>query len=364
MINIIGAGPAGLYTAYLLSKAGKEVNVFEEHKEIGKPIQCTGITTSHIKNLIPLKKEFMINKVGVARVISKNSLIDFNLKQKNIIIDRNRFDKYLAKLAREQGANIFTQHKFIRKRKNTILVKDTKKNKIIKIKNTILIGADGPLSSVSRILNKKPKILIGIQARVINKPEKNVFETYLGSISPGFFAWSVPEDNKISRVGLATRKETNAFFKQLLKRKNITKEDIIEYQAGLIPIYNPKIKIQNNKKSLFLVGDAATQVKATTGGGIIPAIISAKVLSDCIIKKKDYQKEFKKEIGKDLWVSLKIRKVLDRMNDNDLDYLIKLCKKKDVKALIEEFDREFPSKYIIKILLIEPKFLYFIKYLF
>ena len=56
MINIIGAGPAGLHTAYLLAKAGKEVNVFEEHKEIGLPVQCTGITTSHLKKFTEIKK--------------------------------------------------------------------------------------------------------------------------------------------------------------------------------------------------------------------------------------------------------------------------------------------------------------------
>ena len=56
MISIIGAGPAGLYTAYLLAKQGREVNVFEQDKEIGLPIQCTGIITSHLKRFTEIKK--------------------------------------------------------------------------------------------------------------------------------------------------------------------------------------------------------------------------------------------------------------------------------------------------------------------
>ena len=55
MIDIIGAGPAGNYLAYLLAK-DHEVNVHEEHAKIGTPIQCTGILTSHLHDLIKISK--------------------------------------------------------------------------------------------------------------------------------------------------------------------------------------------------------------------------------------------------------------------------------------------------------------------
>jgi len=47
-ISIIGAGPAGNYLAYLLAKNSFDVCVFEEHKTVGLPVQCTGITTSYL----------------------------------------------------------------------------------------------------------------------------------------------------------------------------------------------------------------------------------------------------------------------------------------------------------------------------
>ena len=40
MISIIGAGPAGSYLASLLDD---EIRIFDYKKEIGKPIQCTGV---------------------------------------------------------------------------------------------------------------------------------------------------------------------------------------------------------------------------------------------------------------------------------------------------------------------------------
>ena len=44
-IVIIGAGPFGCYAAYLLTKEGHEVSVYDRKSQIGTPIQCTGILT-------------------------------------------------------------------------------------------------------------------------------------------------------------------------------------------------------------------------------------------------------------------------------------------------------------------------------
>jgi len=360
MINIIGAGPAGLYTAYLLAKEGKEVNVFEEHKEIGLPIQCTGITTSHLEGIIKIKKEFLVNKVNTARIYSNKDFIEFKLKDGNIVIDRTKFDQHIAKKAKKAGANIFLKHKFIDYKKNKIVLKNLKNKKTRKLKTKILIGADGPLSRVSRLINrKKIDFYTGLQVKAKIKTNKNIFEAHLGSIAPQFFAWFVPESSKIARLGIATKKNTDICLNKFLKLKNIKKKDIIEHQAGIIPIYDPALKIK--KDNIFLVGDAATQVKATTGGGIIPSLLSSKILANSIIKNKNYENEFKKTISKDLFVSLKLRDSLNKFSDKDYSYLISLCKNKKIKDIIEKYDREFPSKFIIKLLSAEPRFLYFSK---
>ena len=65
MISIIGAGPVGCYLAYLLSKQGKQVQIFEEDSKIGRPIQCTGIVTSSINKIIKVKKEFGMDTAGL-----------------------------------------------------------------------------------------------------------------------------------------------------------------------------------------------------------------------------------------------------------------------------------------------------------
>src|SRR3989338_2112787 len=93
-IAIIGAGPAGSYAAELLAKKGFDVHLFEEHAKIGEPVQCTGIVTNSITDIISLNKEAVVNNISTIRIHAPdNNYIDFKFGRKNIILDRAKFDK-------------------------------------------------------------------------------------------------------------------------------------------------------------------------------------------------------------------------------------------------------------------------------
>ena len=358
MITIIGAGPAGSYAAYLLAKAGNEVQIFEEHNEIGKPIQCTGIVTSSIGDIIKLRKGLIINKINRVRIFSKDRFTELKLKNKNLVLDRKKFDSHIADLAINEGTKIFLNYRFIDNKKNTIKVRYQNKNEIT-LKTDCLVGADGPLSQVAKSNNLfgKRKFLTGIQV-IAKLKNENCIEFYP---QIGCFAWVVPENSEVCRIGIASYTNPKQDFERFLKSKKVNNKDIIEKQGGLIPVYNPKIKTQ--KENIFLLGDAATQVKATTGGGIIQGLKAAEALADSIINKKDYETSWKKEIGKDLLLHLKIREILDRFKDKDWQILINLFNKNSTRRVIEDFDRDYPSKFLFKLILKEPKLLYFSKFL-
>jgi len=129
----------------------------------------------------------------------------------------------------------------------------------------------------------------------------------------------------------------------------------------LIPIHNKKVILQ--KKNVFLVGDAATQVKATTGGGIIPGLIGAECLADSIINKKDYAKESKNRLGMSLWLHLKLRNIMDKFDEKQWNNLINIFSRKENKKVIGETSRDNIPKILLKLLINEPKLLYFIRYL-
>lgn len=350
MISIIGAGPVGNYLAYLLAKSGKKVSVYEEHDKIGLPVQCAGVVTSRIKELVPIRKQFLINKIKKMRVYSPNGkFVDFNLKHGNYIIDRMKFDRYLADKAKEAGVKFFLNHKFVGVKNNVLRF-----NKGLR-KTKILIGADGPMSKVAKVcgLNKNRKFVVGLQGRVSGNFDKNMIRTYLDK---DYLGWVIPEDNKVARIGVFSKKNSNIYFKNFIKK---FKGKIREYNSGLIPIYDSKAKIK--KKNVYLVGDAAGQVKASTFGGIVMGLFAAKELSKSIIKKKNYYKLCKKKINKELKRHLSIRNKFDKFTNKDYNNLVRLTNQPKIKNLLEKYDRDNLKRYAWKLLLKEPRFM---KYLF
>jgi len=351
MISIIGAGPSGSYLAYLLAREGREVSVFEEHDKIGRPVQCTGLLTSSIKDLIELKDEFIVNKISKVKVIAPNGdEVIFNLRNPNYIFDRGRFDEYVAELAKEKGARFFLGKRF----------EDFKDGKVFFSDGTncdsdYLIGADGPSSSVAKkfgMFNNR-EFMTGMQARIKGRFVKDVFVVYFGE---GYFGWSVPENEEFSRVGVIARNgRPKEYFDLVLGRVG---GEIIEYQSGLIPIYQSKIKC--SKGNVYLVGDAATQCKGSTHGGIIQGMIGGSALCEALIGNKDYETLWRERLGRDLYIHLKIRKKIDRMDDNELNYMIKLVKQEKVKKILEKHDRDHASKIALGLLLKEPRFLKFL----
>ena len=80
-------------------------------------------------------------------------------------------------------------------------------------------------------------------------------------------------------------------------------------------------------------------------------------MSLAILKNKDYNR-LSKKLHKDLYLSLLIRKILNRFTIKDYNLLIGYLQKN--KTILEEFDRDYPSKFLFKLILKEPRLLRFV----
>jgi geranylgeranyl reductase family protein len=345
MVTIIGAGPTGCYAAYLLAKQGKRVKVYEEHSKIGEPVQCTGITTSSLNDIIKLPDDVVVNEVDTARIYAPNNeFVEVKLRNKNIIIDRARFDQHLAEMAKKEGAK-FHLKKRIGNPKH--------------LKSDYLIGADGPNSAVAKSFGMfgKRRFWIGIQVRVkLDNDNAVEFYPYVG-----VFAWVVPENKEVVRLGMLVERSSSFMFNRFLENRTQGKGLVLEKQGGIVPVYNPSVRTQY--KNIYLVGDAACQVKATTGGGIIQGLMAAEALADSIKKKMSYEREWRKRIGRELWLHLKMREIMSRFRYDDYNKLVGLCNQDKVRRVLEKHDRDYPSKLLFHMLLREPRFLWFAKFL-
>jgi len=365
MVTIIGAGPIGCYIAYLLAKAGKDVEIFEEHYNVGKPVQCAGLVTAKIFDIIdfPINK-VIVNRIKKAKIISANKEFILQFKRPDIVLDREKFDKLIAKKAVEAGANLYRGYKFLslaKKDKKIVLrVKNLRKKRIEHAETDILIGADGPLSRVAAYLNKKGKrqTIYAAQARVRMPIEQDMYKIKLNyPKNTKLFTWLVPESANIARVGLGAKVGATLKLKKFLYN---LKCKILEYQGGLVPLYS-KIKVQED--SIYVVGDAACQVKASTGGGIVPGLQAAKCLAKAILEGKSYEKELK-SLDKELSLHLKIRKIMNKFSDHDFDMLLELSSSPKVKRILESFSRDGYRKKAIRLLLAQKKLLLFARKFF
>jgi geranylgeranyl reductase family protein len=358
MITIIGGGPVGSHCARLLSKAGQEVRVFEEHNLIGRPVHCTGIVTKSLADTIHLKKEWVVNRLRKVRVQAPDGNTA-EIRTSDIVLDRARFDQALAEEAEKTGVKMFLSSRLedIAKTKTGIKIKitDTETKKTGITKTETLIGADGANSLVSKTLSNRPEFWAGVQAVADTDIDKETYEVYFGDDIPGFFGWVVPENETMARIGIATTKNPRKVFDKFIKRFDCK---IIEMQGGLIPKYNPQTILQTG--NMYVVGDAAMQVKATTGGGLVPGLHAAECLARAISNNTDYRKELR-PVTKELKTSLLLRNLLDRFNEKDYNQLISIMNDEELKELLNKEDRDSPTRLVIKSVMKQPKLLLFTK---
>lgn len=362
-ITIIGAGPVGCYAGYLLATSGHNVSIYESKQQIGLPIQCTGILTFDFDQFNLDKGEFLVNTINRTEVCFPNGKKS-TIKQLNYIVCRNKFDNSLAEKARKAGAKIYLNHTFLRKENKTLIIKD-KKNKIEKkITPTIVIAADGPLSPTAKAYNffhPRRQNYFGIQAVVKGNFDPDLVKTYFGSqVCSKSFLWLVPESETVARVGLATKENPKYYLDKFIKKHNFT---ILEKQAGLIPIYHPQQKL--HKDNCYLLGDAASFVKATTFGGIVPGMKQAQMLVNHInCKNKNQSIKKLKSLNRCLKLHLMLRKVLNKFSDRDWNCLASYVAQEKIKKILGTYARDNPVPLLTKILIKEPRFFYFMKYLF
>ena len=89
-------------------------------------------------------------------------------------------------------------------------------------------------------------------------------------------------------------------------------------------------------------------------------MLAGKALTESITKRKSYDKLWRKEIGLNLWLNLKIRNTLLKFSDKDYNDLVRYFSQERLKDVLSQHVRDFPSKFILKTLTREPRLLKYI----
>ena len=314
-IAIIGAGPAGNYCALLLAKQGHSVDHYLE---------------ADIK--------------------------------RNYVICRVKFDNYLADMGRAKGAKFHLSHSFstFQKEKGRLIVRLNNLGHEVRADADILVGADGPLSPVAKAagLFAGRRFVIGTQIEAEKKNDNVVeFYPYIGC-----YAWIVPRNRDVVRIGISAYRNNIELFKKFVRDKIGQDYDkrTIENQSGVIPVFNPSVKAR--KGNVFLVGDAATFVKATSGGGINQSLKAASILAECIRTGKDYDLEWRRQMYRNLHVHLIMHKMLLKFTEKDWNELVRVFSEEKMKKILYSESRDRLVSMARRIAISKPSLFRYIRY--
>lgn len=381
-VVVVGAGPVGGNIAGAIARERFRVAIFESNKQIGIPVNCAGLITPRVFDLIDIEKKKVIqNAVKGAHIYSPSGkVLTIGGDRKHAyVIDRSKFDKEIIEKSKKHGAEVFLSNKVISAQKNNDLIElKTSQEKDIRCK--LLIGTDGPHSMIrDRFSLPEPAdFLRGIGAEVSNIDiDPDFVEIFVGSdISPGFFAWIIPtnKNGTEARIGLCISQKNSRspkyyltkFLKHNPSAKILKDVKINEYMGGIIPLGFLKKTFTSN---VLIAGDAASQVKPTSGGGIYTGLLCGKHCSSVAIeslKKNDfsesilkkYHKLWTADVGRELFLGMKFRNIYKNLSDGQLDkYVEKFQNPKIIEIITKYGDIDYPSKLVKPLLKKAPTLL-------
>ncbi|MDI9395695.1 MAG: geranylgeranyl reductase family protein [Euryarchaeota archaeon] len=349
-VIVVGAGPAGSTAALYAARNGASVLLLDKKREIGNPIQCAGFLpdASEVGALMPdailpetlnnYPDSCVLRHIKTQRIIPPNC----NAKEfavKGAVLDRRRYDQFLAGQAAEAGAELMVKTRVTKIQGTTLEISGIFGKQTIKTK--ALIGADGPNSPVAKAkgLTMKPElketsVAIEYQVRMVDI-DQDALEMYFGKdYVPGGYAWIFPEGEGRANIGIGIRSgmaEKGVSAKDYLQRfmhehplaapklKNAVIMNII---AGIIPVNGAPAKTASEDS--LIVGDAAGHIIATNGGGIPPAMIAGKIAGETAAefaagkcRLEEYDRRWRAQFGPALETSVQARQIMDGIMKSD-----------------------------------------------
>ena len=366
-VIVVGAGPSGCYAARELARLGYEVLVLEEHARVGTPVHCTGVISTAACREFNLDPALVEARLSGARFFSPRGQSFFVSapEPRAVVVDRSRFDQWLCAQAIASGAKLL-----FGARARDVSVSDGRAVVAAEVggdpesfRSSLVIGATGANSSlVRRGTPPRPRrpLLYAAQLQAKRMGLTDV-EVYMGSeVAPGGFAWAVPVDGKCW-VGQISRRPPGASLERLAdtleKRGAIARNGARIARHGipsgpLTPSFSDR---------MLMVGDAAGQVKATTGGGLYFGFIGAQIaveIADGALRSGDlsaaklsrYEDIWLSRLGPEQRLGHLVRKVQAALSDEDLEFLFSLTRRTGIGGLLSRLDFDWHSVGLLALL--------------
>ncbi len=369
-IIIVGAGPVGSYLAGKLARLGYRVLVLDKKTVAEEDVCCTGIVSKECLDLISIDKNLILRPVSSARFLSPSGkpLRLWRSREVAYVIDRPALNMALADQARKSGVCYLFGTQVADIQAGTgrlqVLANGGEQKRLFETEAAVIATGFGSPLPGRLGLGTINDFIIGAQAE-INTSGPDEIEIYFDQkLAPGGFAWLVPTRDNRGLAGLLTRQRPERHLEKLLStlktQGKITTTEVTQ-GYGAIPL-RPLPKTYTDRT--LVVGEAAGQVKPTTGGGIyyglICADIAAEVLHQAfqardfsVSRLASYQKKWRARLDKELQAGYWAYRLYKKLGNRRIEQLHDFINKNSVSKFIAEtddFSFDWQSELILKTL--------------
>jgi geranylgeranyl reductase family protein len=357
-VLIIGGGPAGLYAAYCLAKAGRSVAVFEEHPKIGEPAHCTGLVASECFTRFDLPQQANRAAPRRARFHSPGGYVLSMASEKDeaVVVDRAAFDQGLADQALAAGADIFLGHRVeaLRRLRRSLVARTSHSGGVERlVRGRLGILATGTSYGLHRGLGLQApsRFVYGAQVEVTFEETSEV-EVYFGNeVAPESFAWVVPFTRQgvaMAKIGVLSSREATIYLTRFLRSPQVASRvrpgRACPYLRRPLPVWPLSETFADH---VLAIGDAAGLTKPTTGGGVYYSLLSAELAAATIGEALDsgessarflsrYQTAWRAVLGSEIRAGTMFRAFASQLSDTQIDEAFQLVAREPTAQLIRD----------------------------
>jgi digeranylgeranylglycerophospholipid reductase len=351
-VIVVGAGPAGLYSALLLAEEGFDVTVLEEHDTLGAPTHCTGVISDEVSALFKVPESLILNRPTVCSVVSPSGrALRFTSNGERIaVIDRHQFDSELGSAAQQAGVEIRTGFRVDRVQPEPECVRVVGAAGVALCARVCVLACGISYGLQRQLGLGLPSLFLhSAQLEVDAREARTALELHVGErTAPEGFAWLVPvirDGRPRMKIGLMTRGDAAAHLTHFLSRQCVAAH--VASEPGrpirrLLPL-GPLAKTHAHR--VVAVGDAAGLTKPTTGGGIFYSLLSGLLAAETLAESlkhdrlgaedlRAYEVRWRARLDPHLRVSSYLRRLFVRLADAEMERLFEALVGNEVQEVI------------------------------
>jgi flavin-dependent dehydrogenase len=358
-VAVVGGSAAGLFAASLLARQGIPVRVFERIETL-EPEERTLIVTNRMLALLGrAAQKSVVNEIRHFELFTDGRAATVTLKHPDLIIERRTLIQGLAEEAQRSGASIELGRRFHALHPNgrglVLEIDRCDDGNREEVRADTIVGGDGASSRVAHAAGWAPLETVPLVQAIVPLPKDMSPDTarvwFVPQDTP-YFYWLIPESPTRGALGLigVTGPETRLHLEKFLEKRKL---DPIEFQGARIPLYKKWVPVrrQLGRGSVYLVGDAAAQVKVTTVGGIVTGFRGALGVARAIVDGNFSELH---TLRRELDLHLLLRRSLHDFQQADYSRLVDLLND-PAKQSLAEYSRDEAWKILWRVCLSQPR---------